>query len=314
MQHAGGRYWIVEESNRVIYAAIAANLLIAAAKFVAAVVTRSSAMMTEGIHSLVDSGDGGLLLLGNHLGRKPADAQHPYGHGREVYFWSFVVAIMIFALGGGISIYEGILRVGNPEPLRSAKWNYIVLGASFVFEASSFVVALRHFLANKHRDVSVYATIRASKNPSDFMVLFEDSAALIGIVIATVAVTLELWTHNPLWDGSASIAIGLLLCVVATLLARETRGLLIGESLLPDTITTIQRMIEADPAVERAARPLSSYLGPETVLVNLEIKFRRNLETGAIEKAIDRIECAIRARFPVVKRVFIAAESLEEKR
>ena len=304
----------VKESNRVIYAAIAANLLIAAAKFVAAVVTRSSAMMTEGIHSLVDSGDGGLLLLGNRLGSKPADAQHPYGHGREVYFWSFVVAIMIFALGGGISIYEGILRVRNPEPLRSAKWNYIVLGASFVFEASSFFLALRHFLARKRSDVSMYAAIRASKDPSDFMVLFEDTAALIGIVIATLAVSLELWTHNPLWDGGASIVIGLLLCGVATLLARETRGLLVGESLLPDTTATIQRMIEADPAVERAARPLSSYLGPETVLVNLEIKFRRNLETGSIEKAIDRIECAIRARFPVVKRVFIAAESLEEKR
>lgn len=301
----------MKESKRVIFSAIAANVLIAIAKFVAAAFTGSSAMLTEGIHSIVDSGDGALLLLGERLSQRPADEQHPYGHGREIYFWSFVVAIMIFAVGGGISIYEGILRLMNPEPIKVPIWNYIVLGASFLIEGTSFVIALRHFHAQNKSGLTMFAAIKRSKNPSDFMVLFEDAAALAGILLAALGVSLELWTGNPMFDGAASIAIGLLLCAVAAMLVRETRGLLVGESLLPETAARIRRIVESDTAVERCAHPLSTYLGPDTVLINVAIQFRRSLETGAIERAIERIETSVRQEFPVVKHLFIALESLE---
>lgn len=301
-------------TNRVIYAAIAANVLIALAKFVAAIVTGSSAMLTEGIHSLVDTGNGGLLLLGDALGRKPPDARHQYGHGREIYFWSFVVSIMIFAVGGGISIYEGILRILHPRPLESAMWNYIVLGASFLFEGSSFLIALRHFRSQKQRDLSLFAAIRRSKNPADFMVLLEDSAALLGILIAMCGVTLELVTDNPVYDGAASIGIGVLLSFVAFILARETRGLLVGEGMQPESIAAIQKMCEDDPAIERVARPLTSYLGPDTVIVNIAARFRRDVDTGAIEESVMRIEQQIRERYPMVKGVFIAPKTLEDRR
>lgn len=302
----------MNESKVVILAAIVSNLLIATAKFTAAFFTGSSAMLTEGIHSLVDTGDGGLLLLGARLGSKPPDRAHPFGHGREVYFWSFVVAIMIFAVGGGISIYEGILRMIHPIPLKSPGWNFAVLGTSFVFEGVSFVIALRHFLERKRSDISMFAAFRRSKNPADFMIVLEDSAALVGIVIAAAGVALEMWTGNALFDGAASIAIGLLLSAVATLLAIETKGLLVGEGLLPEYADAIRAIVEADPSVERSGEPLSSYLGPETVVMNLEIRFRRDLHTGAIEQAIDRIQKNIREKHPHVKRIFIAAEAFDD--
>ncbi len=303
----------MKASNRIVYAAIAANLLIALAKLAAAFVTGSSAMLTEGIHSIVDMGNGGLLLLGDHLGRKPADGRHPYGHGREVYFWSFVVAVMIFAVGGGISIYEGIIRIRHPEPMKSALWSYVVLGASFLFEGSSFVFAFRHFLTRKKKDVTLFESIRRSKNPADFMVLLEDSAALLGIVIAALGVTLEFWTKNPRFDGAASIAIGVLLCLVASVLATETRGLLVGEGMLPESAAIIRRIVQDDPAVERVAPPLSSYLGPDTVVVNIAAQFHRKLDTAAIEESIRRIQQQIQAKYPVVKRVFITPEPVDRE-
>lgn len=299
------------ESNRVVYAAVAANLLIAVAKFAAAFATGSSAMLTEGIHSLVDSGNGGLLLLGARLARKPADGRHPHGHGREVYFWSFVVAVMIFAVGGGISIYEGILRLLHPEPIKSAIWNYVVLGASFLFEGTSFLIALRHFRKQTTQNLSLLAAIRRSKDPADFMVLLEDSAALVGIVVAALGVTLQLVTGNGAFDGGASILIGILLCVVASILAVETRGLLVGEGMLPESASKIRRVIEDDPAVERAAYPLSSYLGPDTVLINVAIQFDPTLTTPAIEEAVARIQEKVRAQYPVVKRVYVVPETIE---
>jgi len=302
---------VEEESKLVVIAAIAANVVIATAKFTAAVVTRSSAMLSEGIHSLIDSGDGCLLLLGAHLGSRPPDESHPFGHGREVYFWSFVVAVMIFAVGGGVSMYEGVLRVLHPEPLRSAVWTFAVLGVSFIFEGTSFLIAARHFAKLKKPGVSALAAIRRSRNPSDFMIVLEDSAALIGILIAAAGVTLELVTGNAVFDGAASITIGLLLCVVATLLAIQTRGLLVGEGLLSENAAAIRSLIESDAAVERAAPPLSSYLGPETVVMNVRIRFCRDLRTDEIEDAVERIQQAIRERHPIVKKIFIAPGRIE---
>lgn len=298
-------------SKRVIYAAILANIGIALAKFIAAAITSSSAMLSEGIHSLVDTADGALLLVGEHLGARPPDRQHPFGYGREVFFWSFVVAIMIFAVGGGVSIYEGISRIREPEPLKSPAWSFAVLGASFLFEAISFWISWRHFVERKG-DVPFLEAVRRSKNPPDFMIVFEDGAALIGIVIAALGIALELWTGLPVFDGGASIAIGVLLTAVAWLLAVETRGLLVGESVSSEIAEGIRHLVEGDEAVERSGDPLTSYIGPETVLLNLAIKFRSNLETGELEKAIDRIEHGIREKFPIVKRVFIAADSLSE--
>ncbi len=301
-----------EGSKRVIYAALAANVAVAAAKFVAAAVTGSSAMLSEAVHSLIDSGDGGLLLIGQHLGAKPPDREHPYGHGREIFFWSFVVAIMIFAMGGGISVFEGISRIRHPEPMRSPIWNYVVLGASFVFEGISFLISRKQFARLKRKGESNLAAIRRIKNPPDFMILVEDSAALLGIAVAVLGMSLALWTRNPFFDGAASIAIGLLLAGVATLLGVETRGLLIGEGLGAEATASIRAIVEADHAVEATADALTTYIGPETVLLNLSIKFRRGLAIGEIEKTIERIEQSIQKKYPVVKRVFIAANSLED--
>jgi len=283
---------------------MAANAIIAVAKFLAGAVTSSSAMFSEGIHSLIDTADGGLLLVGQRLATKPADRQYPFGHGREVFFWSFAVAILIFAVGGGVSIYEGIHRLRNPEPLAHAVWIYAVLGVAAVFESISFTISLRHFFRRKG-DTPFVEAVRRSKNPPDFMIVFEDGAALVGIAVAAIGVSLELWTGNPLYDGAASVLIGLLLATIATLLAIETRGLLMGEAVNAETADAICKLIEGDVALERAGDPLTSYVGPESVVLNIEIEFRPGLETAELEAAIKRIEHSIRERWPQICRVFI---------
>src|SRR5215475_2637530 len=215
-------------SKKVIYAAIAGNLAIAVTKFVAAGFTGSSAMLSEGIHSLVDTGNGGLLLLGIRKSQDPPDETHPFGHGKELYFWTLIVAILIFAVGGGISAYEGVLHILNPRPIRSAVWSYTALGLAMVFEGSSLAVAWREFSRVKGRR-GFWQTIRQSKDPTIYTIIFEDSAALAGLVVALVGIFLTEQTGNPTYDGSASIIIGLLLAGVAVYLANESKGLLIGE-------------------------------------------------------------------------------------
>jgi cation diffusion facilitator family transporter len=213
------------ESRKAIYAAIGANLAIAATKFTAAAFTGSSAMISEGIHSLVDTGNGGLLLLGIERSQQPADATHPFGYGKELYFWTLIVAIMIFAVGGGISAYEGLLHILNPRPIENPLWNYVVLGLAIVFEGLSFFVAFRAFQAAKGEE-AFWRAIHTSKDPTTFTVLFEDAAALLGLIVALAGIYLAHEFDNPYFDGGASIVIGTILAAVAVLLAYETKGLL----------------------------------------------------------------------------------------
>lgn len=295
-------------SRRVIVAAMAANLAIAAVKFVAAAITGSSAMVSEAIHSLVDTGDGLLLYVGTRRAARAPDEQHPFGHGKELYFWTLVVAVLVFAVGGGMSIYEGISHLVAPHPLVNPAWNYAVLGASLLFEAVSWVIAARHF-AEAKGNRSVWRTIRSSKDPTRFAVLLEDTAALIGLAVALVGVTLTHATGNPRYDGAASILIGLMLMAVAVALARETMRMVIGESTHPSTIRAVREMAAAEPLVARVGRATTVHFGPDDVLLMLEVCFRGDATMNAVAGAIDRLERAIRARFPELKYVFVNADA-----
>lgn len=292
-------------------AALAGNLAIAVSKFVAAAITGSSAMLSEGIHSVVDTGNQGLLLFGMHQSRKPPDASHPFGHGKELYFWTLITAIMIFALGGGMSFYEGVRHMINPRPLTDATWNYVVIGIALVFEGISWSVAFREFRRGM-RDQSFLATIHASKDPSLFTVLLEDSAAIVGLAIALVGVGLGHWLGNPYLDGGASVAIGVLLAAVAVFLAYESKSLLVGEAMEPEKLANIRSLIEADPAVREAVRVLTMHFGPHEILLNLDIRFCDALSVVEVNNAVDRIERSIRDKHPDVKRIFIEMEALRQ--
>jgi cation diffusion facilitator family transporter len=297
------------ESRWSIYAAMAANLLIAAAKLVVAGITGSSAMLSEGIHSLVDAGNAGLLLLGIRASAKPPDRLHPFGHGKELYFWTLIVAMLIFGMGGGISVFEGILHVIHPRETADPKWNYLVLGIALLFEGASFVFASRLFLARK-RTRSIWKEFRRSKDPTAFYILFEDGAALIGLVIAFLGVFLGHLLSNVYLDGVSSILIGILLASVATFLARESKGLLVGESADSERLEEICKIAGADPAIERVDRPMTIYFGPDTVLLNMNVQFRGHLKADEIVEAVDRVEKAIRDRYPKIKYIFLEADSI----
>ncbi|HET9793348.1 MAG TPA: cation diffusion facilitator family transporter [Thermoanaerobaculia bacterium] len=299
-----------EGSVFVIFSAVAANVVIAAGKFAAAFVTGSSALLSEAVHSVVDSADGLLLFLGERLSRRPADRAHPFGHGRELYFWSMVVSLVIFGAGGGISVYEGILHVVHPTDLARPAWNYGVLGFAAVFESISWVISLRHFRKNQPSGRGIVETIRRSKDPTQFVVLLEDSAALVGIGVAAAGLGLDALLGTRVFDGVASILIGIVLGAVAAILLYETRGLLIGESLDGERAEAIRRIASEDDAVETAGAPLTMHLGPADVLLNLELRFRRGLSLEDVESAVRRLEAEIRRRFPEVRRIFLEAESL----
>jgi cation diffusion facilitator family transporter len=302
----------MEEKRRfVVVVALAANLGIAVVKFVAAALTGSSAMLAEGIHSLVDTADEALLLLGLKLSRRPPDRQHPFGHGKEVYVWALVVGMLVFSVGGGMSIYEGILRVAHPEPVTSYAWNYVVLGAAFLLEFVSWFIALRGF-RRRAKGRSAYRYIRSTKDPTTFVILLEDSAALIGILIAALGIGAAHATHRPQLDGGASILIGLLLAGVAVVLTREARELLVGESAHPQTVDAIRGIVLRDPDVEAASRPLTMHLGPDEIIVNVDVKFRDSLGANDLPAAIERVERAVRRQEPIAK--YIAIEPREEPR
>lgn len=301
------------ESKKTIFAATAANLAIAITKFIAAFITGSSAMMSEGFHSTVDTANELLLLLGIHRSQKPPDENHPFGYGQELYFWAFIVAIGIFAVGGGMSIYEGITHLLNPHPLEDPMWNYIVLGVAIVLEGYSWTVALKGFLPYKGEQ-SFWQAVRTSKDPTVFTVLFEDSAAILGLIVAFLGVFFGHLFNNPYLDGIASIVIGLILTAVALLLAYESRGLLLGESAQSDIVKSIRAIVENDPAVEKVARLLTMQLGRNEVLLNLEINFRKCMSVEEVASAVERIETAICKQHPDVKQIFIEAKSLTEKR
>ncbi|MBL1178266.1 cation diffusion facilitator family transporter [Pantanalinema sp. GBBB05] len=295
--------------HKTIFAAIAANLAIAITKFIAASITGSSAMLSEAIHSVVDTGNELVLLYGIHRSKRPADENHPFGYGQELYFWTLIVAILIFAIGGGMSVYEGISHIQHPSPIEDPTWNYVVLGLAIVFEGFSWTVALKEFLPSKGTQ-SFWQAVRISKDPTIFTVLFEDSAALLGLVVALFGVFLGHWLNNPYLDGTASIIIGVILAIVAILLAREARGLLVGEGASSTTIKQIRSLVCTDPAVKGVLRVLTLYFGPEEILLNLELQFDQALTAEEVAGTIERLEATIFGHYPRIKHIFIEAKSL----
>lgn len=295
-------------SKTVIYAALAGNALIAAVKFVAAFYTGSSAMLSEGIHSLVDTGNQGLLLYGLKRSQRPADANHPFGYGAELYFWAFVVALLIFSIGSGVSIYEGIQKILHPHPIENVSVNFIVLGLALVFEGAAWFVAYRAFETTRGKH-SFFDAIRRSKDPTVFTVLFEDSAAMLGLIIAGVGIAVAHYFDLPWMDGAASILIGAVLALTAVLLAIETKGLLIGEAAATELVGDIKAIVEATPTVDMLNEIRSLHRGPNDILLALSIDFEDNLPVGKVEDAIYQLELAIKDRFPQVRRLFIEVQS-----
>jgi cation diffusion facilitator family transporter len=295
-------------SKKVIYAALLGNLLIALTKFGAAAWTGSSAMLSEGVHSLVDTGNEGLLLYGLHRAARAPDAAHPFGYGREIYFWTFIVALLVFALGAGVSFYEGIVHILDPEPVESPIVNYVVLGLSLVFESGSWWVAMREFRRSKG-ELSTFQAVRESKDPTTFTVLFEDSAALIGLVIAFVGVGSAQYLGMPELDGAASIGIGLVLAMTALVLARETKGLLIGEATHPSVQASILSMAQADPAIDQANGVLTVHLAPQQVVAALSADFADDLTTLDIEACVTRIEAQVKQAHPEITMLFIKPQT-----
>lgn len=297
------------ESLTAIFAAIIGNLLIAVTKFIAAAFTGSSAMLSEGIHSVVDTGNGGLMLLGLHKSKKPPDEAHPFGHGRELYFWSLIVALSIFAVGGGVSVYEGIKHILNPVEIENPVWNYAVLGLSFVFESISWFFGWKAFQTTRNGR-GIFKAIHVSKDPTNFTVLLEDTTALLGLVIAFLGVFFGHYFNFPFFDGIASVFIGLLLCSAALILGYETKGLLIGEAVEPEDLKDIRKIVLAEPHVEKVLNALTLYFGPNEVLLTLELQFEQNISAVDLRVAIRNIENRVKEKHPEITRVFYEAESL----
>ncbi|SNB61631.1 cation diffusion facilitator family transporter [Arboricoccus pini] len=297
-------------SKSVVLAALAGNLAIAVTKFVAAALTGSSAMLSEAVHSLVDSGNQGLLLLGMKRAARPPSPDHPFGHGLELYFWSFVVAILIFGAGAGVSLYEGVVKILEPLPIESAWISYLVLGLSILFEGYSWTVAFRAFRQGT-QGRSLWQSLRRSKDPTVFTVLLEDSAALLGLLIAIVGIYLSQRFDLPVLDGVTSVLIGLLLAAVAAFLASETMSLITGEAMEREAREQIAALVRADPAVLHLNEQLSMHFGPNDVLLNLSIDFRQELGADDVEQAVTRLERQIRLAQPAVKRVFLEAQNFQ---
>jgi cation diffusion facilitator family transporter len=294
---------MAKESRTAVIAAIAGNLAIAISKFAAAAVSGSSAMLSEGIHSLVDTGNGALMLYGMARSKRPPDDEHPFGHGHELYFWTLLVGILIFALGGGMSVVTGVRHIYEPAELGDATFNYAVLGVAAVFEGVSWVFGWRAFHAER-RGRGVVETIIASKDPTTFSVLLEDSAALLGLVFAFAGVYLG-ETLGLTWvDGASSVLIGVLLCAVSVIMVSESKGLLVGEGVGKGTLGVLRRVAADDHAVETVGRLTTMYLGPDEVLLAIEIRFRSEQSAVDIREAVARLKAAIRARYPAIRRIF----------
>lgn len=300
------------ESKTAILAAITGNLAIAVTKFSAAAFTGSAAMLSEAIHSVVDTGNGGLMLLGVYRSRKPPDFAHPFGHGRELYFWTLIVAILIFAVGGGMSVYEGMMHLSHPTPPENLAWSYAVLGLAFVFEGTTWMFGWKAFSAERGKR-GVLEAIHVSKDPTSFSVLLEDSAALLGLIFAFLGIFLGSQLGLPYLDGVASIIIGLLLCAVAVLMVYESKGLLIGEGLDRETLKSVRALVEADPAVERVRHLYTLYLGAHEVLLAIELRFRSTISALEVRRSVARLKQDIQLRQPDITRIFFGAESITEE-
>ncbi|WP_299813226.1 cation diffusion facilitator family transporter [uncultured Roseibium sp.] len=297
-------------SKKVIYAALVGNSLIAVTKFAAAAYTGSSAMLSEGIHSLVDTGNQGLLLYGLKKAKQPADQRHPFGYGAELYFWSFVVAILIFAVGSGVSIYEGIQKVLHPHPVSSPYVAYIVLSLAMCFEAVAWWIAYKEFDQVRGKK-SIMAAVRDSKDPTVFTVLFEDSAAMLGLVVAFLGLLGVQYLGLAWLDGAASITIGVILAATAALLAYETKGLLIGEGAAPEVLAKIEAIIGATPAIKNLNEIRTLHRGPKDVLLALSVDFIDEVTAGTVEETIYSLERTIKMEMPEVTRLFIEVQAQE---
>ncbi|WP_180062906.1 MULTISPECIES: cation diffusion facilitator family transporter [unclassified Acinetobacter] len=299
----------MSESNKiVVYAALFGNLAIALVKFAAAYITNSSAMLSEAIHSVVDTLNEILLLYGMKKSQQPANARHPFGYGRELYFWAFIVALMVFALGAIVSIYQGISHIYHPEEMQNPMINYIVLGIAILCEGTSWFVALKAFRKIKGKQ-GYFEAFRRSKDPTTFTVLFEDSAALIGLFIALIGIYLSHALNMPMLDGLASILIGVVLAISAILLARETKGLLMGETADPQLRHNVLMVAEQDPAVHSANGVLTEQMGAHQVLASLSLEFKDNLTSDDIEACVNRIEAQIKQLHPEIVALFVKPQS-----
>ena len=297
-----------KSSKKAIYAALAGNGMIALTKFFASAYTGSSAMFSEAIHSVVDTGNQILLLYGIKRSERPADKTHPFGYGMEVYFWSFVVAILLFGLGSGVSIYEGISKIQNPHPVTNPFVNYIVICFAIIFETIAFSVAYRELRKTKGSQ-SLIKAIRTSKDPTIFTVLFEDFAALLGLMVAGLAIYLGEVLNLPILDGIASVIIGLILALTASLLAFECKGLLCGEAANDQIVAGIEDIVKGETDVLYINEILTMHLGPQDILLNISLDFKDAMSSGNVETTISELETSIKSKFPEIKRVFIEAQS-----
>ncbi|WP_440963317.1 cation diffusion facilitator family transporter [Massilia sp. GER05] len=297
-------------SRKVIYAAIVANLGIAAAKFVVAAITGSAAMLAEGIHSAVDTGNEFLLLVGERNSEKPPDKRHPFGYGKALYFWALLVALSVFSLGGGLSIYHGISALRHPEPLEDPMWNYVVLGVSACFEGYSWNVSRKALNKRRKAGASLWQTVHASKDASVFTVFIEDTAALLGLAIAAAGILLGHVFDSPYFDPAASVLIGLLLVGAAFALARETGALLVGEGIGTDATRHVCEILRDDPAIEDVGKLLSMQLGPDEVLLTAAVRFNRGMRIDEVEAAIERLEKAVTAVYPAIRHIYFESGAL----
>jgi len=299
---------VAQEAKTAVVAAILGNLAIATTKFFAAAYSGSSAMLSEAIHSLVDTGNGALILVGLRNSRKPPDAEHPFGHGRELYFWTLMVGVLIFGVGGGMSVYEGITHLLHPATIENAKLNYIVLGVSAAFESVSWYFGWKAF-SKERRGRGIFQVIHSTKDPTSFSVLLEDSAALAGLAVALLGIFLSQSLHQPYFDGGASIVIGILLCTIATVMVYESRGLLIGEGVDRQTLKGLRSIVEDDEDVAHVQHLHTIYQSPNTVLLVIELRFNDTISAVDVRAAVRRLETNIKAGYPEIKYVFFGTAS-----
>ena len=289
-------------------AALLGNGLIATTKIIATAITGSSAMLSEAVHSIVDTGNQGLLLWGMNRSSKPADERHPFGYGMELYFWTFVVAILIFAIGAGVSLYEGFSKLNHPKEVQHIYINYIVLGVAMVFEGFAWTVAFREFRKRKG-SLGYFKAMQVSKDPTVFTVLFEDSAAMLGLIAAFIGLLLTEWLGNPVFDALASIVIGLILSCTAMLLAYESKGLLIGEAASREVVAGIRSILREKSEILSINEILTMHMGPEDVLLNISIDFHDSISAGEVERTITQLEIQIKEKYPEIARIFIEAQN-----
>ena len=291
-------------STRTLVIALLANLGIAASKFVAAAITGSSAMLTEGVHSVVDSTNQLLLMWGRHASKRAPDKLHPFGYGRELYFWSFVVAVLVFSAGAGVSVYEGIIHIMHPEPAVSPVIAYAVLLIAFLLEGWSTVEAYRDFRESKGALGWVQA-IRQSKDPPAFIVLLENGAAMAGVIAAAIGLLLSQLTANPFFDGAASVVIGIILAFTAALLAHESKGLLIGEAADPDLVRGLRELASGKKGVVGVGHVLTIHSAPDIITAMINVDFDSAISAGEVERIVCEVELEAQERWPHVRRLFI---------